>query len=127
MSMENCFHDMLANWFKAQETLSGEGLSRCRQAAMKPRMQNGTALSIPTTRKASGKNTRASSIITAAIKKLSHHGERNKIAKSDFSDIFNFIERPTSSKSNAEIEVSLEVSCQSWLIWQTNWRGLQML
>ena len=103
MTMENCFHDMLANWFKAKETLSGEGLSRCFQAAMKPSMQNGTALSIPTVRKASGKKTRANSINTAAIKKLNHHGERNKIAKSDFSDILNFIERPTSSNSNAEI------------------------
>ncbi|NCX05534.1 MAG: hypothetical protein EBW68_07110 [Actinobacteria bacterium] len=94
---------MLAKLFKAKETLSGEGLSRCRQAAMKPRMQNGTALSIPTARKASGKNTRASSIITAAIKKLSHHGERNKIAKSDFSDIFNFIERSANSNSKGAI------------------------
>jgi len=78
---------------KAKAKRSAEGLSRCRQAAMIASTANGNALSIPTARKASGKKTRASSINTAAIKKLHHHGERNKIANSDFSDIFNFIER----------------------------------
>jgi hypothetical protein len=91
---------MLAKSVKAKETRSGEGLSRCRQAAMIPSTANGNALSIPTARKASGKKTRASSINTAAIKKLHHHGERNKIANSDFSDIFNFIERSACSNSN---------------------------
>jgi hypothetical protein len=90
---KNCFHDMFANWVNAKVTRSGEGLSRCRQAAMIASTANGNALSIPTARKASGKKTRASSTNTAAIKKLHHHGERNKIANSDFSDIFNFIER----------------------------------
>jgi hypothetical protein len=73
------------------DTRSGDGLSRCRQAAMKPNTAKGIELSIPTARKASGKNTRASSNNTAAIKKLYHHGERNKIAKSDLSDILNFM------------------------------------
>jgi hypothetical protein len=67
---------------------------------MIPSTANGNALSIPTARKASGKKTRASSINTAAIKKLHHHGESNKIANSDFSDIFNFIERSACSNSN---------------------------
>jgi hypothetical protein len=99
MMGKNCFHDMLDNSVTAKETRSGEGLSRCRQAAMIPSTANGNALSIPTARKASGKKTRASSINTAAIKKLHHHGERNKIANSDFSDIFNFIERSACSNS----------------------------
>jgi hypothetical protein len=48
-------------------------------------------LSIPTARKASGKNTRANNSSTAAIKKLYHQGERNKIANSDLSDILKFM------------------------------------
>jgi hypothetical protein len=70
---------------------------------MMPSTANGIALSMPTARKASGKKTRASSINTAAIKKLHHHGERNKIANSDFSDILNFIERSANSNSKGAI------------------------
>jgi hypothetical protein len=47
---------------------------------------------MPTARKASGKKTLASNIKSAAITKLTHQGERNKTANSDFSDILNFIE-----------------------------------
>ena len=101
MMGKNCFHDKFAKWFKANETASEEGLSRCRQAAMMPSTQKGKALSTPTPLKASGNNKRASSTISAAIKKLTHHGDRNKIANSDFSDILNFIELIASTKSNA--------------------------
>jgi hypothetical protein len=58
---------------------------------MMPNTAKGSELSIPIARKASGKNTRASSMSTAAIKKLYHQGERNKIANSDLSDILKFM------------------------------------
>jgi uncharacterized protein YkvS len=61
--------------------------------------------------------------MSAAIKKLYHQGERNKIANSDLSDILNFMDLIAASHSN-----ELNGAASLVLItWQTNWQDLRRL
>ena len=90
------------------------GARSCFQATTPAIATKGNAPSMPARAKSAGNNARISSARASAMPRLAHHGERNRIANSEFGAIFSFMGVSTGVGPSATPSSRVNRAYASW-------------